>query len=214
MAPSRVEKVELDVMGTALAPADAHLKRLHRLARVARCLDLWQLSDPDRLSAETLAGFGPLPVTGTVVRHYGQITELAAGLALPGARYLSAPVPDALIMPGAYGLYWPSVHVRQHVRSHRLKRAPVLASAHSGAEVARALKHGIRRIVVSPVFASDSPSAGRALTPVRLAMLARRFPKARLIALGGVHAHTVRRLRRCKIAGVAGVSLSPPGRRA
>ncbi|MCU0883086.1 MAG: thiamine phosphate synthase [Hyphomonadaceae bacterium] len=199
-------------MSEALAAADRHLKRLIRLARAAPDMEIWQLSDPDRLSAETLATFGPLPVAGTIVRHYGRIEEIASGLSLPGTRFLSAPVPDALILPGTFGLYWPSVHVRGQQRSHRLRRAPVMASAHTAREVARALKHGITRIVVSPVFASDSPSAGRVLTAARLAMLVRRFPKARMIALGGVHPGTVRQLRRCGIAGIAGVSLSPPAR--
>jgi thiamine-phosphate pyrophosphorylase len=194
-------------MGKAIAAPHAHLKRLRRRARG---LAVYQLTDPDRMPPAVLANDDPLPVTATIVRHYGQVAEITDGLALHGPVYLSAPVPTALTMPGHFGLYWPSVHVRQHRVSHRLRRAPMMASAHTGREIARALKHGVGRIVISPVFASDSPSAGRALTPVRLAMLKRWFPKAELIALGGVHAGNVGQLRRAGIVGVAGVSWSRP----
>jgi thiamine-phosphate pyrophosphorylase len=68
----------------------------------------------------------------------------------------------------------------------------------------RARRAGVDAIVVSPVFASASPSAGRPMGARAFAVLVR---EARLpvYALGGVNAGTARALPRSGAAGLAAI---------
>jgi len=59
-------------------------------------------------------------------------------------------------------------------------------------------------VVVSPVFPSRSPSAGRPLGPARLAALVR-AGGAPAYALGGVDPRTARQLPKTGVAGIAAV---------
>ena len=80
----------------------------------------------------------------------------------------------------------------------------VTAAAHSLPAALRARRAGVQAIVVSPVFPSASPSAGRAMGPLILARLVRgaRMPA---YALGGVDADNVKKLKMTGVAGVASV---------
>jgi len=80
----------------------------------------------------------------------------------------------------------------------------VTAAAHSLPVALRARRAGVDAIVVSPVFESRSPSAGRPLGPRALASLVRaaRLPT---YALGGVTAATARALPRTGAVGLAAV---------
>jgi thiamine-phosphate pyrophosphorylase len=89
---------------------------------------------------------------------------------------------------------------RRFRRSGRL----VTAAAHSEAAIRRARLSGCDAVLVSAVFDSRSPSAGRPLGPLRFAALARRA-KLPVYALGGVNARTARRLLGSGAAGVAAV---------
>jgi thiamine-phosphate pyrophosphorylase len=59
-------------------------------------------------------------------------------------------------------------------------------------------------VVLSTVFESRSPSAGRPLGPLRLATIARASPVA-VYALGGVNMKNARRLRATGVVGIAAV---------
>jgi thiamine-phosphate pyrophosphorylase len=80
----------------------------------------------------------------------------------------------------------------------------VSAAAHDLMAARRAARLGVAAVFVSPVFASNSPSAARPLGPIRLAMLVRQTPAA-VYALGGVNTRTAKRLTSTHVAGVAAV---------
>jgi thiamine-phosphate pyrophosphorylase len=105
------------------------------------------------------------------------------------------------------GIHWPEKRVK-----HRKKSAVTglfeTCSAHSGLALAKAARQGFDAILVSTAFQSDSRSATRPLGPIRLALLQRAFPTARIYALGGISVTTAKRLKRAHIYGVALVSFT------
>jgi thiamine-phosphate pyrophosphorylase len=80
----------------------------------------------------------------------------------------------------------------------------VTAAAHSAPAALRAARAGAMAVLISPVFPSRSPSAGRQLTPLRFAALARTTP-APVYALGGVNEKTAPRLLGSGAVGIAAV---------
>jgi thiamine-phosphate pyrophosphorylase len=106
---------------------------------------------------------------------------------------------------GADGIHLPE---RLAGRAVGLKRGRpgwiVTCAAHSEAAIVRARRAGADAVVVSPVFESASPSAGRALGALKFTMLVN-DAGVPVYALGGVSARTVRRLSGVRLAGVAGV---------
>jgi thiamine-phosphate pyrophosphorylase len=109
---------------------------------------------------------------------------------------------------GLNGVHWPNGRLRSRRRS-QMAGLLETASAHCGLEIARAARAGVKAILISPVFASNSPSAKRPLGQHRLAKLARSFPDCALFALGGVTEQSVQALTHTGIYGVAGVSFTP-----
>ena len=101
-----------------------------------------------------------------------------------------------------------------HLPEHRLPDGPALrlrhpgwfltGAAHSAEALAEANRAGLDAVMISPVFASRSPSAGEPLGVVRLSELAR-GSAAPVIALGGVNAQTAGELLGSGAAGLAGV---------
>jgi len=84
------------------------------------------------------------------------------------------------------------------------RRFLVTGAAHGAAAIRRARRSGVDAVVISPVFPSRSPSAGRPLGPRRFAVLARGAGLP-AYALGGVTAANIRRLRGCGAIGVAAI---------
>ncbi|TAK34248.1 MAG: thiamine monophosphate synthase, partial [Lysobacteraceae bacterium] len=80
----------------------------------------------------------------------------------------------------------------------------VTTAAHSLPAARRALAAGADAVVLSPAFPSHSPSAGRALGPVRLAGWVRAGARP-AYALGGVSGRTARRLLGTGVIGMAAV---------
>jgi thiamine-phosphate pyrophosphorylase len=80
----------------------------------------------------------------------------------------------------------------------------VTCAAHSLAAARRAGAAGCDAVVVSVAFPSASPSAGRPMGPVRLALLARRAGVP-VYGLGGVNNKTARRLKDAGLVGLAAV---------
>ncbi len=107
---------------------------------------------------------------------------------------------------GAHGVHLPErlAHTAPRLRA----RHPdwlITCAAHDAGALALARRCGLDAALLSPVFASRSPSTrGRSLGPVRFAAMA---GQARLpvYALGGVNARTARRLQTSAAAGVAAV---------
>jgi thiamine-phosphate pyrophosphorylase len=84
------------------------------------------------------------------------------------------------------------------------QRFLVTAAAHGLPAARQARRAGVDAIVLSPVFPSASPSAGRPLGARRFAALVR-ASGARCYALGGVNPRTVRALSGSGATGVAAV---------
>lgn len=103
---------------------------------------------------------------------------------------------------GADGVHLPE---RLAHRAGPLKRARpqwvVTSAAHS---LAAALRSPADAVVISPAFPSRSPSAGKALGPVRLARLVGAASRP-AYALGGVDNKTARRLLDAGLVGLAAV---------
>ena len=105
----------------------------------------------------------------------------------------------------AAGVHLPERAAR---RAGALRRAHprwlATAAAHDARAIRRARLAGVDAVLVSPVFASASPSAGRPLGVVRFAALVRGAGLP-VYALGGVNARTARRLLESGAIGVAAV---------
>ena len=97
---------------------------------------------------------------------------------------------------------------RDCARARALKRLRpgwlVTCAAHSLPAALAAKRAGADAVVVSPIFESRSPSAGRPLGPLRFAQIARRAGGP-VYALGGVNPATARRLIGSGAAGVAAI---------
>jgi thiamine-phosphate pyrophosphorylase len=106
---------------------------------------------------------------------------------------------------GADGVHLPE---RLAARARRLKAAHprwiVTAAAHGLAAARRGAASGADAVVVSPVFASASPSAGRPLGPRRIAAIARRAG-APAYGLGGIQHENAPLLLDTGLAGLAAV---------
>lgn len=165
---------------------------------------LFLLSDPLRGLPPERADALALPGLVLIERTFGAPPRASAS----DAPRLTTADARAARRAGADGLHWPEKRLRRRMRSrHQGRWRLETAAAHGGRAIARALTAGVTIILVSPAFASDSPSAGRPLGPHRLAALAKAFPRARLIALAGVDATRARRLRGKGVKGLAMVGL-------
>lgn len=172
---------------------------------------LYFLTDPERTPdpARVLAA---LPRGGAVIyRAFGAPDAEAKGRALrrlARARRLVFLVgADAVLAArlGADGVHLPE---RLMARAPRLRRAHptwlITGAAHTPRAVAMAARLKLDAALVSTVFASASPSAGRPLGPLRFAQLSRRA-RLPVIALGGVDAFSARRLAGSTAAGLAAI---------
>ena len=168
----------------------------------------WFFTDPER-TPEPVARARALPRGAAVVyRHFGAKDRCAVAAALRAVRGLRLLIgaDEALAREvGADGVHLPE---RLAHRAAALKRSRpswlVTAAAHS----ARALRDaaGADAAVLSPVFASRSRSAGRALGLARAARMAG-AASVPVIALGGLTRARADSLLRAGFAGVAGIDL-------
>jgi thiamine-phosphate pyrophosphorylase len=106
---------------------------------------------------------------------------------------------------GAHGVHLPE---RLAVQARRLKAANpgwiVTTAAHSAMAARQGLAAGADAVVVSAIFRSNSPSAGLAIGPLRLALLVQRAGGP-VYALGGLNNKTARRLKDAGLVGLAAV---------
>lgn len=146
---------------------------------------------------------------GVIYRHFGDPDAEAKAAALAElchARGLILLIgADAALARrvGAHGVHLPE---RLAHLAPRLLRQGMLvtAAAHGGAALRRARRFGCDAALLSPVFQSRSPSAGRPLGPTRFALLARGAGLP-VYALGGITARTAKGLRMSGAAGLAAV---------
>lgn len=164
------------------------------------------VTDPDR-TPDPVALAERLPRgSGVIFRGFGRkgSAEVARRLAAV-ARRRRLPLligADAFRLPGT-GAHLPE---RMAERAAALKRARpgivVTVAAHSLPALIRARRAGADAALLSTVFESASPSAGRPLGPVRFAALVRRAGLA-VYALGGVKTKNAPRLLGSGAAGLA-----------
>jgi thiamine-phosphate pyrophosphorylase len=172
---------------------------------------LWFLTDPLR-TPDPVAVAAALPRGAVVVyRAFGDPAAAAVAVALrvatrrAGVTLLIGADAALARKVGADGVHLPQ---RLAHTARRLRRAHphwlVTAAAHGPAAILKGEASGAQILLISAVFASASPSAGRPLGTVRFAAL-RRMARCPVIALGGVNARTARRLCPSRAAGLASV---------
>jgi thiamine-phosphate pyrophosphorylase len=169
------------------------------------------VTDPARTpDPEAIAARLP-PGSGVIFRHFGAADAEAQGLrlaALAEARGLILLVgadPALAARIGADGVHLPERQA--HLAAGLLRRHPdwiVTAAAHSARAILRARRAGADAVLLSPVFLSRSPSAGRPLGLMRFAALARNAGVP-VYALGGASIKNAPRLFSAGAAGIAGV---------
>ena len=169
------------------------------------------LTDPIRTPAVTSTAARLPKGCGVVFRAFGAADAVQQGRALARVcrrrrlMLLVGADPALAARLNADGVHLPQRLAGRAglVRSLRA-RFLVTAAAHDLPAALRARRAGAQALVISPVFASNSPSAGRAIGPRALARLARaaRIP---VYALGGVNARTARALGRTSVVGLAAV---------
>ena len=149
---------------------------------------------------------------GVVYRAFGAVDAVRVGLALLAVArrrrlvfLVGADVALALRL-GADGVHLPERDAHRPARHRRLPRKFLVTRAgHSLAAARQARRAGADAVVVSPVFASASPSAGRALGVRRFTGIVRAggLPA---YALGGIDRSTVPALAGSAAAGLAAVA--------
>ncbi len=168
------------------------------------------LSDPQRLP-DPVALARHLPAGCAIIyRHFGaqnaaRIARQAATVCRQrGLHFLLSHDPDLALPPGA-GVHFPErLHGALAGWRQAWPDAPCTAAAHSVAAGRAALAAGADAVLLSPVFASTSPSAARALGADRFARMARAIDGP-VYALGGIDAKNALALRG-SAAGLAVVS--------
>lgn len=150
------------------------------------------------------------PESILIERTYGKKPTALRGPRGRGPIRLATVPPRVARQTQLDGIHWPERRLRLR---HRSKTSDLIetASAHRGLSIAKARQLGIKAILVSVAFPSQSPSAngpgaGRPKGAIRLALLQRAFPSCDLYALGGIQAKTVRLLARSNLYGVALIS--------
>jgi thiamine-phosphate pyrophosphorylase len=170
------------------------------------------LTDPERTPDPLAFAAAQAPGDGLIYRHYGAedrekiALKLADHLRKFGNILLISADPELALAVGAAGVHWPEKRLAQAAR-WRLRHPGLLftASAHSGAALRKAAAAGADAALLSPVFPSASPSAGRPLGLWRAAALARQA-KLPVYALGGVDRTKEKRLSALGFSGIAAVS--------
>ena len=159
--------------------------------------------DPEAVAARLPRG------SGIVYRAFGAADADAVALRLKaiarrrGLKLLIGADEALAAKIGADGVHLPE---RLAARAPRIRaRRPtwlITAAAHSPG----AARAQVDAVVVSAIFPSNSPSAGRPLGPLRLARIvsAARSP---VYALGGVNQTTAARLLATGVVGIAGVEV-------
>jgi thiamine-phosphate pyrophosphorylase len=181
----------------AARAASAHLP--HAIPPVLFLTDPARTPDPVR-TAESLP-----PGWGIIYRHFGapDAGMIAADLAhvcrARKLRLLISADPVLAMAVGAAGVHWPHARLASS-RKWRGAFALMTASSHSPAELRAIAHYPIDAALVSAVFPSNSPSAGKPLGALKLQQLVRSAP-CPVFALGGVTAENAGR-----VSGFSGVA--------
>lgn len=167
--------------------------------------DPWRSPDPATVIERLPRG------SAVVFRAFGAPTAVAQGRALARLAHSRGVLfwvgADAALAArlGADGLHLPERGAGRAGLIRTLKqRYVVTGAAHTRPAVLRAIRAGVDAVIVSPVFPSESVSAGRPLGPRAFATLIR-GARAPAFALGGVNINTVRELAHTNANGFAAI---------
>jgi thiamine-phosphate pyrophosphorylase len=164
------------------------------------------LTDPSR-TPDPVAVAARLPRgSGVVFRHFGALDRADTARRLQAVcrrRGLVLLIGADAAMARAIGADGVHLAERQTQRRCRFKGL-VTAAAHSRRGAMRAMAAGAEAVLMSPVFPSRSPSAGRAWGALKARRSAGVCPLP-CYALGGVTARTARRLKSSAFIGLAAV---------
>lgn len=172
---------------------------------------LWFVTDPARV-ADPVAVAERLPRgAGVIYRSFGRPDAEIVGRALAQAARARGLVLlvglDARLAAkiGANGVHLPerALHLAPRLKRQRPNWL-ITGAAHGVPALQRAARFGLDAVLVSPVFPSKSPSAGRPLGITRFAALARASATP-VYALGGVRRTNAARLKRSGTIGLAAV---------
>ena len=166
-------------------------------------------TDPVRTpDAEAIAATLPRG-SALVFRPFGaadaedQARRLKAIARARGLRLLIGADAQLAACVGADGVHLPE-RLAHRARILRRRGWLVTCAAHSPFAARRARAAGADAAVISAVFASASPSAGKPIGPIRMAALARQAGLP-VYGLGGINDKTARRLRGAGLVGLAAV---------
>tara|TARA_R110000782_G_scaffold106419_1_gene194644 strand:- start:2426 stop:3061 length:636 start_codon:yes stop_codon:yes gene_type:complete len=166
----------------AARAASAHLP--HGIPPVLFLTDPARTPDPVRTANRLPPGWG------VIYRHFGapDATGVAHDLAricrAGHLRLLIAADPLLALKVGADGVHWPFARLAA-ARRWRTRFALMTASAHSPADLRTIAHFPVDAALLSAVFASASPTAGKPLGPLKLRALAQRT-SCPVYALGGI----------------------------
>ena len=156
------------------------------------------LTDPKR-TPDPASVAAKLPVgSGIIYRHFGADDRLAIAARLTdlarrrGLNLLVAADPMLAAEVGAHGVHWPEARLREALK-WRGRFQVQTASAHSRIAIGRANRLGMDAALVSTVFPSKSPSAGKPMGAASFNELSHQSPLP-LYALGGVTADNAARV--------------------
>jgi thiamine-phosphate pyrophosphorylase len=192
-APAGLARQALAVQG----PRGTGLPALLAMTDPAR------MPDPEAFAAAVPGG------SAVIYRHFGaadrlEIAErLAAVCRERGNWLLVSGDPDLARRAGADGVHWPERQIAE-AAACRARGNPgfFTAAAHSRRALARARAAGIDAALLSAVFPSQSPSAGRPLGVWAAAAMAQTIDLP-VYALGGVNRRTAKRLTGLGFSGIA-----------
>ncbi len=168
-----------------------------------RKLKVFALTDPIRSLHPLELDFGLNNYIEIILRTYGD-DKLITNLKKP-QRFFAAIDTKSANKNNIKGIHLPAS--RKNYLNYKNKNFKISASAHNLREIQRAINLNADYILLSVAFFSQSPSAKtRPLGPIKIANICRLFPKAYIIALGGINIKTAKRLENMGIKGFAGVS--------
>lgn len=196
---------ELELLSSAAAAFPPRTARGRTLPGLLFFTDPARVPNPEAVAERLSRG------AGIVFRAFGREDAVEQGRRLRAI----ADAHGLLLLVGAHaglaeGIGADGLHMPERLAGEipRLRaehgRYLITVAAHDAAAVQAAERAGADAVVVSPIFPSNSPSAGEPVGPegLRSLVAATALP---VYALGGVRAHTVTRLIGSGIAGIAAV---------
>lgn len=157
--------------------------------------------DPCRVAERLPRGWGLIYRSFGETDRHATATRLAAIARRRRLVFLVSADPQLAMACRADGVHWP-FRVRAQAVKWPGRFSLMTTSAHSPRQVREARTGPFSAVLLSAVFASDSPSAGKPIGALRLRRLAA-AAKGPLYGLGGLDAKTSAQV--CESAGIASI---------